>query len=342
MDKANLNQGTTQHRETVPALGLGKKAAHCAELSWNKVQIGILNALCLVLLLTASGAAAEKLYPYEQKLLEERQKISAAYACTDHAPDDAELFARAMRDYWHRAVAALWDRDRQLNAAYPAAQGAIRVTDQDCGLVRNAAGGSLRIGRDTCLPWKIADYPTLPQLAERLKAVPALGAEQGFADPGSREGGWIYDTIVRELLRGEPYPPEGKPLYLPEHHGNAGFGVLFKRGNAVRWYGPDCCVIMRQDEAEAEAQRKSGHSFVDGDLRIGSKSLPDRLKPEELRYLRVRYREVDFNLNDGQGGVHFLGRGELGDFKQTVTEYYLVSPCGAITCVRRSGPCSGN
>ena len=34
MDKANLNQGTTQHRETVPALGLGKKAAHCAELSW--------------------------------------------------------------------------------------------------------------------------------------------------------------------------------------------------------------------------------------------------------------------------------------------------------------------
>ena len=30
------------------------------------------------------------------------------------------------------------------------------------------------------------------------------------------------------------------------------------------------------------------------------------------------------------------------DFNQIVIEYYLVSPCGAITCVRRSGPCSGN
>ena len=268
--------------------------------------------LALLTLTDGGAGAAEKMHPYDQLLLEDRQTIGAAYACADRAASDAELFARAMRDYWRREAAALWNRDRELNVAYKAAQGAIQVTDRDCGLVRDAAGGPLRIDRDTCLPWKIADYPTLPQVAERLKAVPAFGAERGFAEPGSREGGWIFDAIARDLLRGEPFPPEGRPLYLPEHNGDAGFGVLFKRGNAVRWYGPDCCSLMPMAEAREDARRLHGPGEMIRDAFIGPESLPEGLTLEELRFLRVRYREVDFNLNHGQGGVGVMSMGGYG------------------------------
>ena len=270
---------------------------------------------------------------YAKLIARSRRLIAEASVCAERPRSQGEIFALAMRDYWQREMQLLWIQDERLNLYYPGAQGRIDVTDKDCGLIRDKDGNPLRIGRDTCHAWKLTEYNTLDKLAERLKLVPQFGASRGFDRPGGREGGWIYDEIVRGLLRGEVQRLDTERLYLPEHaDGNTGFAVLFKRGNAVRWYGPDCCRLLTVDDAEKEAGRleRPGHATMICPL--GKKGLPRGVMLEDLYYLRVSYRDVDFNLDSGQGGVHAFGKGEIGDHAQYVYDYYAVSPCGELIC----------
>ena len=293
--------------------------------------------------LTTDSLAQEKSAEFERwRDKRYRQPIAQASVCEQRPQSDGERFVRAMQDYWQREMRDLWRLDANLNSYYRGAQGRINVTDKDCGLIRDAAGNPLRIGRNTCFPWKLAEYNTLAKVAERLKLVPQFGAERGFDRPDSREGGWIYDEIVRELLGGEAYPPDGKPLYLPEHaKGNAGFAVLYKRGNAIRWYGSDCCALMSCEEASKEdaiRSKQSGYAITTD--HVDPSVLPPGVSMDDFRVLRVSYHDVDFNLDSGQGGVYALGRGKLEDYNMNITRYYLISPCGTIICFGWPGTCN--
>ena len=290
---------------------------------------------CLLLFASpAPGEAASEMSPVEIRTAKNRQRIAEVLdACgSPTLKSEGERFAVAMQDYWQKEIRKLWRQDQLLNQYYLGAKGSINVTDKDCGLIRDSAGNPLRISRDTCYPWKLTKYNTLDKLAERLKLVPEFGATRGFAQPASREGGWIYDEIVRGLLGGEVNHPETEALYLPEHAGgNAGFAVLYKRGNTVRWYGPDCCRLMSIAEGVAEerqVKRQLGRmtqiALLDNDY------LPSGLNREDFCYLRVSYQDVDFNLDSGQGGVYAFGKGQLDDFTVYMIKYYLVSPCGLL------------
>ena len=294
--------------------------------------------------LAQEESAEERRRAAEEQWRDKRywQPIRKASVCEQRPQSEGERFVRAMQDYWQREMRDLWRLDANLNRYYRGAQGRINVTDKDCGLIRDAAGNPLRIGRNTCFPWKLAEYNTLAKVAERLKLVPQFGAERGFGRPDSREGGWIYDEIVRDLLGGEVYPPDGKPLYLPEHtKGNAGFAVLYKRGNAIRWYGPNCCALMSYEEANKEGgirSKRTGFAItIDA---VGPRVLPPGVSMDDFRVLRVSYHDVDFNLDSGQGGVYALGRGKLEDYNMNITRYYLISPCGTIICFGWPGTCN--
>ena len=292
--------------------------------------------LLVFMCVTTDSLAGKEKSEYEQWLDKGRQAIAAASVCKQVPKSDGERFALTMREYWQREIQSLWQQDARLNQYYLGAQGRIDVTDKDCGLIRDGAGNPQRIGRDTCYPWKLEEYNTLDKLTERLKLVPEFGATRGFAQPTSHEGGWIYDEIVRGLLGGEVNHPETEALYLPEHAGGkTGFAVLHKRGNAVRWYGPDCCRLVSIAEGEEQwrdLRKDDAKQAVQISL-VGTISLPPGIAKEDLRYLRVSYRDVDFNLTSGQGGVNALGKGEIDDFNLYVFKYFLVSPCGVIICL---------
>ena len=294
----------------------------------------VLLLLCysIALFALAVTKAAAKDISFEERMARQRALIAAASTCKERPKTDDELFALAMQDYWRSEMQNLWQQDAKLNQYYLGAQGRIDVTDKDCGLIRDRTGNPQRIGRDTCYPWKLEEYDTLDKLAERLKLVPEFGAKRSFDQPSRREGGWIYDEIVRDLLHGKVYRPEGDPLYLPEHNRHAGFAVLHKRGNAVRWYGPDCCALLRGAEwAKEHSQRRdfSKNEAVRADACL-PEGLPNGLTYRDLRRLRVTYRDVDFNLFSGQGGVRVWTQGKVDDYDLYLTHYYVVSPCGTI------------